>query len=132
MKPVHLANLILCRWGGRAKRGGGPHKMDIWFTQCLSCCCKNCAGSEFCGLRSREAALLETQLNLVHTIPCQAEDEIRLLPDSYQIVIGTKSWKDVCAGRSVTAMIDIIQTHSSSKTRSVILMQGDFLQSLLF
>jgi hypothetical protein len=35
----------------------------------------------------------------------------------------------VCAGRSVTAMIDIIQTHSSSKTRSVILMQGDFLQS---
>ena len=32
-----------------------------------------------CWLRSREAALLETQLNFVRTCPCQAKDKIRLL-----------------------------------------------------
>jgi hypothetical protein len=35
-----------------------------------------------------------TQLNFVRACACQAEDKIMLLPDSYLIVIGTKSLCD--------------------------------------
>jgi hypothetical protein len=42
-------------------------------------CRKKRASSKVHWLRSREAALLETQLNFVHTCPCQAKDKIRLL-----------------------------------------------------
>ena len=42
-------------------------------------CRKKRASSKGCWLRSREAALLETQLNFVRTCPGQAKDKIRLL-----------------------------------------------------